>query len=66
MRSYPLWPLGLLLVLAVAFLNARMWADDRLVWGVPVNLAYHVGLCVATTLAAAWMVRGHWRGDGDE
>ena len=41
-------------------------AHDNLVWGVPINLAYHVGLCVATTLAAAWIVRAGWRGDGDE
>ena len=66
MRSYPVWPLALLLVLCAAFLNVWMWADDRLVWGVPVNLLYHVGLCGATTLAAALVVRAGWREDGDE
>ena len=59
------WPLLVLLALAVAFENFWMWPDSRLVYGVPVNLAYHLGLCVAATLAMAAIAKWGWPGDAD-
>ncbi|MDE0628715.1 MAG: hypothetical protein OXH99_20150 [Bryobacterales bacterium] len=62
-RSHPRWPLLVLLVLAAAFENFWMWPDDGLVFGLPVNLAYHLGLCVAASLALAAIVRWGWPHD---
>ena len=53
--SHPRWPVAALVVLALAFENFWMWADDGLLFGVPSNLAYHLGLCVAAS-AALWVV----------
>lgn len=64
--SHPRWPLLLILVLAAAFENVWMWADDRLVLGLPVNLAYHVGLCVVATLVLFAVTRWGWPQDTDE
>lgn len=49
------WPLAVLAVLAVAFLNPAPWDNDRLLVGVPINLVYHLGLCVAAT-AVMWVI----------
>ncbi len=65
-RSFPLWPLGLLLVLSAAYWNVWMWSDSRLVLGVPVNLLYHLGLCVATAIIMAGVLRQAWPPDADE
>lgn len=66
-RAHPRWPLLALLALAAAFENFWMWPDDRLVLGLPVNLAYHVGLCIAASLVLAAIVRQGWPRDmGDE
>ena len=64
--SHPRWPLLALLVLALAFENFWMWTDSRLVLGVPINLAYHVGLCVGATVVLAAVVRWGWPGSPDE
>ena len=64
--SHPRWPLLALLALAALFENFWMWPDDRLVLGVPVNLAYHVGLCVATAIVLAGVARWRWPDDADE
>ncbi len=62
--SHPRWPLVALIVLAVAFENFWMWTDNRLLFGLPVNLAYHLGLCVAAS-AILWVVVRHgWPSDG--
>ena len=63
---HPRWPLLALLALALAFENFWMWSDSRLVFGVPTNLAYHVGLCVAATGVLAAVVRWGWPGNPDE
>ena len=63
---HPRWPLLALLALALAFENFWMWSDSRLVLGVPINLAYHVGLCVAATGVLAAVVRWGWPGNPDE
>ena len=49
------WPLAALAVLAVAFLNPAPWDNDRLLGGVPINLVYHLGLCLATA-AVMWVI----------
>ena len=65
-RSHPRWPLLALLGLAAAFQNAWLWPSDALVLGVPVNLAYHLGLCAAASLALAAVVRWGWPVGSDE
>lgn len=64
--SHPRWPLLALLALALLFENFWMWTDDRLILGVPVNLAYHLGLCVATAIVLAGVSRWGWPDDADE
>ena len=64
--SHPRWPLLALLGLAAAFENFWMWSDSRLVLGVPINLAYHLGLCVAATGVLAAVARWGWPGDAGE
>ena len=49
-RSYPLWPLLVAAILLVAYLNSWLWSDSGLVFGLPANLVFHIGLCVATSL----------------
>lgn len=65
-RSHPLWPLWLLVGLAVAFENVWMWPNARLWFGLPVNLAYHLGLCVVASLLLGTVVRWAWPKDTDE
>ena len=64
--SHPRWPLLLLLLLAVGFENFWLWGSDRLLFGIPVNLAYHVGLCVLGAGLLAAVVRWGWPDDLDE
>ena len=63
--SYSLRPLWLLLVLFVAYANFWMWNSDRLVLGVPVNLLYHVLLCVAVSVSLPIVLRDVWPDDDD-
>jgi hypothetical protein len=49
------WPLVVLGVLMAAFFNPLPWDNDRLFMGVPLNLVYQLGLCVATA-GAMWLV----------
>ncbi len=65
-RPFPRWPLLALLGLAAAFENFWMWPSGALVRGLPVNLAYHLGLCVAASVLLAAMARWGWPGDADE
>ncbi len=65
-RSHPRWPLLVALALAAAFENFWMWGDGRLVLGLPVNLAYHLGLCVVASLALAAVVRRGWPAEPDK
>lgn len=64
-RPHPRWPLWLLLALAAAFENFWMWGDSRLVLGVPVNLAYHLGLCLAASAGLAVVVLRGWPDGAD-
>ena len=66
LRQTKLWPLGVLIVLLILFLNFWMWDMDVLVLGLPINLLYHIGLCVVATLSMAVIVRRAWPHHLDE
>ena len=53
-------PLAALALLAAAFFNPAAWDNDRLPAGIPLNLVYHSGLCVAAALAMWAVVRKAW------
>ena len=55
-----IWPLGVLLILLILFFNIWMWDNDALILGLPINLLYHIGLCVLTTLSMLVIVRLAW------
>ena len=55
-----IWPLSVLLVLLILFFNVWMWNNDALILGLPINLLYHIGLCVLTTLSMLVIVRLTW------
>ncbi|MCY3872055.1 MAG: DUF3311 domain-containing protein [Gemmatimonadetes bacterium] len=55
-----IWPLSVLLVLLILFFNIWMWDNDTLILGLPINLLYHIGLCVLTTLSMLAIVRLAW------
>lgn len=59
-RQTKIWPLSVLLVLLILFFNIWMWDNDTLILGLPINLLYHVGLCVLTTLCMLVIVRLAW------
>lgn len=65
-RRTQLWPLGVLLVLLILFFNFWMWDWDALVLGLPINLLYHIGLCIVATLAMVAIVRLAWPHHLDE
>ncbi len=65
-RSHPRWPLLVALVACALFQNFWMWSDDRLIAGLPANLAYHLGLCVAASGALAAVIRWGWPRDFGE
>lgn len=52
-----IWALPLLLLLHQ---NPWVWADDSLVAGIPVSLAYHLFLCVLVTALMALIVLKAW------
>ena len=55
-----IWPLSILLVLLILFFNVWMWDNNALILGLPINLLYHIGLCVLTTLCMLIIVRLAW------
>ncbi len=59
-RQTKIWPLSVLLVLLILFFNIWMWDNDTLILGLPINLLYHIGLCVLTTLCMLVIVRLAW------
>lgn len=59
-RQTKIWPLSVLLVLLILFFNIWMWDNDALILGLPINLLYHIGLCVLTTLCMLAIVRLAW------
>ncbi len=59
-RQTKIWPLSVLLILLILFFNIWMWDNDALILGLPINLLYHIGLCVLTTLSMLAIVRLAW------
>jgi len=57
MGSQPRWALLLMLLLLVLHQNYWMWADTSLIAGIPVNLAYHLLLCLLTPVLMYFVVR---------
>ncbi len=53
-------PLAALALLAAAFFNLAAWDNDRLLAGIPLNLVYHSGLCVAASFAMWAITRKAW------
>ena len=55
-----IWPLGILLILLILFLNFWMWDNNALILGLPINLLYHIVMCVLTSLSMLVIVRLAW------
>lgn len=60
MAGYPKGLALLVCVAVVAFLNYWMWDDSRIVFGLPMNLLYHVVLSVCFAPIMAVVVRWAW------
>ena len=60
MTRYPRWVLLLLLILLVLHQNYWMWRDTSLVAGLPVNLLYHVALCLIVPVVMLVVVKRAW------
>ena len=43
-----------------------MWSDSGLVLGLPANLAFHIGLCVTTSLLMIGILHVTWPKDDGE
>ena len=54
------WVFWILSVLLLLHQNYWMWSDDSLVAGIPVNLAYHLGLCLLVTVLMVFVVKRAW------
>ncbi len=61
-----IWPLSILFLLLILFFNFWMWDNNALILGMPINLLYHIGLCVLTTLSMLVIVRLAWPHHLDE
>ena len=57
---YPRWVLLLIPLLIALHLNYWMWADASLLAGLPVNLLYHVLLCLLAAVLMFLVVRSAW------
>ncbi len=55
-----IWPLGILLILLILFFNFWMWDNNALILGLPINLLYHIVMCVLTSLSMLVIVRLAW------
>ena len=60
MVRYPKWMFALVPGLIVLHLNYWMWDDARLVFGLPVNLLYHIVLCVSLGFIMRGVVKRAW------
>ena len=58
---------GALALLYALHNDLWLWSDARLVFGLPIGLAYHVGYCLAASMLLAAVVRWAWPdfADGD-
>ena len=59
-RGRRVFAAALLVALFVLHQDVWLWRDPRLVFGLPVGLAWHVAFCVAATAALALAVRWAW------
>ena len=55
-----IWPLGILLILLILFFNFWMWDNNALILGLPINLLYHIVMCILTSLSMLVIVRLAW------
>ncbi len=55
-----IWPLGVLLILLILFFNFWMWDNNALILGLPINLLYHIVMCILTSLSMLVIVRLAW------
>ena len=51
---------ALLVALFALHQDIWFWRDARVLFGLPIGLAYHVAFCVAVTLVLALAVRWGW------
>jgi hypothetical protein len=59
-RIYPSWVFGLLSIAVLLHLNYWLWGADRLVFGLPINLLYHVLLTILLVGFMRTIVRRGW------
>jgi uncharacterized membrane protein len=59
-RIYPRWLFVVICAAVVLHLNYWLWAADRLVWGLPINLFYHVVLTLTLAVVMTALVRKGW------
>jgi len=59
-RIYPRWLFAVICTAVVLDLNYWLWASDRLVWGLPINLFYHVVLTLTLAVVMTALVRKGW------
>ena len=60
MSRFPRWVLLLLPVLLILHQNYWMWEDGTLVGGLPVNLLYHLTLCLLVPVVMWIVVKRAW------
>ena len=60
MATYPKWLWPLAVAIVAVYLNYWMWDDARIVWGMPVNLLYHVVFSVGLVPLMTVIVRRAW------
>ena len=59
-RIYPGWLFAAIGVAMILHLNYWLWGSDRLVFGLPINLFYHVVLTLALSVGMVALVRRCW------
>ena len=59
-HHHPRWVLLLIPILVVMFGNFWLGDNDRLIFGLPVNLLYHVGFCVLVAAVMLVVVKRAW------
>ena len=60
------WVLWGLLLLLLLHQKQWMWRDSTLLAGLPVNLAYHLALCLLVTVFMLFVVKRAWPDYPDE
>lgn len=65
-RSVRLWPLAVFLALVICYFNAWMWDSQAIVFGFPINLLYHVGVCCIASICMLAIVQFAWPHELDQ